>query len=71
MADTAVTPAADTAEPEQSEPRDWGRVLDVAGGIAAVVLVIIVADIVSDGRVISRRLQQRRAPREDDPVDSD
>ena len=72
MADTPAppAPAADT-ESEQDQPRDWGRVLDAAGIAAGVVLVVIVADIVSDGRVISRRLVQMRQRKEEtrDPGD--
>lgn len=55
-------PGADT-EPAHGEARDWGRVLDIAGIAAGVVLVFIVADILSDGRLISRRLPW--APRQE------
>lgn len=57
----AAAAAAPPAEGDQAEgtPRDWGRVLDVAGVAAAAVLVVIVADIWTDGRVISRWLQRR------------
>lgn len=71
MADTPAPPAADTDTPEQQgEPVNWGRILDAAGVLAGIALALIVADIISDGRLISRRLPQRR-PRQEDPVDSD
>jgi hypothetical protein len=55
--------------PPPDEARDWGRLLDAAGIIAGCLLVAIVADILSDGRLISRRLA-RRPPSEDNPGDS-
>lgn len=67
MADTAAPPqapavqtAAPAAESEQ-EPGglDWGKIIDAAGLVAAGILVVIVADILTDGRVISRRLFRR------------
>ena len=54
MADTA-TPEADTTEPAE---RDWGRLLDTAGIIAAILLAVIVIDIATDGKLISRRLHK-------------
>lgn len=47
--------------------RDWGRALDAAGVIAGVLLLVIVADIWSDGRLVSRRLL--RGGGEDKPGD--
>jgi hypothetical protein len=58
-------PGADT-EPE-GEARDWGRALDIAGIIAGVFLVVIIADIATDGKLISRRLI--RKPPEGEPVE--
>lgn len=66
---TEQTPAAQPPPPaaaaaqgaDDSEDRGaWGRVLDVAGIIAGVLLVVIIADIWTDGRLISRRLMRAR-----------
>lgn len=59
MSETALEAPGQDAETEPAGI-NWGRVLDVAGIGAGVVLVFIVADIVTDGRLISRRLQRRR-----------
>jgi hypothetical protein len=37
----------------------WGRLLDAAGVAAGLLLLVIVADVLSDGRLISRRLYRR------------
>lgn len=60
---TATAPPADPAE-ETAEPGagGWGRALDAAGIAAGVLLVVIVADIWTDGRLISRRLARARRP---------
>jgi len=47
---------------------DWGRLIDAAGIIAAVLLVAIVADIWTDGKLITRRLN--RAPGGGEPGDN-
>lgn len=57
MADSLEGPGPD-APPADDGQRDWGRVLDGLGIVAGVILVVIVADIVSDGRLISRRLHR-------------
>lgn len=73
MTDPNGTPAtgapavtADAAAPPQADdgtPGGGGLTwLDGLGIAAGVVLVVIVADILSDGRLISRRLLRRRAP---------
>jgi hypothetical protein len=53
-------PAADpgTGAPPDDGTRgpDWGLLLDTAGVLAAVLLIVIVADVWTDGRLISRRL---------------
>jgi hypothetical protein len=61
-------PDADTESPA-GEARDWGRALDAAGIIAGVLLIVIVADIMTDGRLVSRRLLHRN-PEAGDPGDS-
>jgi hypothetical protein len=55
-------PDADTKSPA-GEARDWGRLLDAAGIIAGVLLLVIVADIATDGKLISRHLHK---PKGDD-----
>lgn len=40
--------------------------MDTAGLIAGVILVVIVADILTDGRVISRRLRGKPKPAAED-----
>lgn len=68
MTDTAAAPpqapgpqaGAEGGAPEETETDDrWGRVLDAAGVVAGVVLVVIVFDIVTDGRFVSRWLRRR------------
>lgn len=64
MADTPESPGpgpgADDSVTSGESP-DWGRLLDAAGIIAGVLLIVIVADIFTDGRLISRHLY--RPPR--------
>ena len=52
--DTATGPGEGDAA-----PFDWGRVLDFAGILAGVLLVVIVVDVWTDGRVVSRWLLRR------------
>lgn len=59
QAGTAVAPA-DGGEVEEPPGRDWGQVLDAAGIAAGVVLVLIVVDILTDGKLVSRRLHRKR-----------
>lgn len=64
-AETTTTP------PETEEAPKWGA-LDTVGLIAGVILVAIVIDIASDGRLISRRLRPRPpqpAPEAEVPVE--
>lgn len=49
------TPAKTDPAPE-AEQSGWGA-MDTLGLIAGCILVVIVADILTDGRVISRRLR--------------
>lgn len=51
-------PAADDPGTAAGESPGWGRALDVAGVTAGVILVLIVADILTDGKLISRRLHR-------------
>lgn len=53
------------AEPDP-EPSGWDA-MDTLGLIAAAVLIVIVADIVSDGRLISRRLRGPKPAAEPEP----
>lgn len=54
--------AADASDDGQVlEPRGFGW-LDAAGVVAGVALIVIVVDILSDGRLISRRLVRRFTP---------
>jgi len=46
-----------------------GRLLDVAGVIAGVLLIVIVADILSDGRLVSRHLHRRGGETGDSPAE--
>ena len=60
MADTESPgpgPGADDSSTSGESP-DWGRLLDAAGILAGVLLIVIVADIWTDGRLISRRLHR-------------
>lgn len=52
-------------ELDQPAASGWGRVLDGLGIAAGLVLVAIVIDIFSDGRLISRRLIRRRGEHEE------
>lgn len=54
MADSQVTPVPEEADPGGEQ--GWGRFLDAAGMLASVALVLIVIDVLTDGRLISRRL---------------
>jgi hypothetical protein len=67
--ETATTGEGAAPEAETGEPRGWdaGRVLDWAGGVAAVVLLVIVIDIWSDGRLISARLRRQAERPEETP----
>jgi hypothetical protein len=58
MAETQ-TPTEPPADADPAEGLNWGRVLDVAGLVAAGVLIVILVDIVSDGRFLSARLRRR------------
>jgi hypothetical protein len=60
------SPDADTspASNGEDEAPGWGRALDVAGIIAGILLIVICADIWSDGRLISRRLHKGGEPGE-------
>ena len=64
-----TTETAAPATPEtDDQPRGWDW-LDTAGLIAGAVLIVILADIFTDGRVISRRLGSRQASAPDpEPV---
>lgn len=60
------------ADEQQQDPPEteaagtgWGKVMDGLGIVAGILLVVIVADIWTDGRLISRRLQKRRGEGED------
>lgn len=66
MEETQAPPATEADSGEPGGP-DWGRLLDAAGIAAGVLLLVIVADIWTDGRLISRRLQ--RGPQDGDQGD--
>lgn len=53
MEDSQVTPGP---EADASDDRGLGRFLDAAGIIAGIALVVMVIDVLTDGRLISRRL---------------
>lgn len=57
-------------ETSDSAGVSWGRVLDTAGIVAGVLLVAMIADILTDGRLISRRLTGRPAPPPPDTQES-
>lgn len=59
MAESTPDPSPAAADETTAEVPGWGRLLDAAGIAAGVLLVIIVADIVTDGRLVSRRLHRR------------
>lgn len=59
MADETRAEGAGGAEGAEDEQPRWGRALDAAGVVAGVVLVAIIVDIWTDGRLISRRLGRR------------
>ena len=55
------------ADAEVGTGLDWGRILDAAGIVAGLLLAVIVADIWTDGRLISRRLRRNGG----EPVERD
>lgn len=72
MADLNGGPGPDTGPgptpPEETAP-DWGRLIDAAGIVAGILLVLIAADIWTDGRVISRRLHRGGGDTGDDTAE--
>jgi len=60
--------STETAAPEAAEdaPRGWDW-LDTCGVAAAVIVILIAADIFTDGRLISRRL--RKPPAAPEPAE--
>lgn len=67
MTSTETAPAKPAkAEPDE-QPSGWDA-MDTLGLIAAAVLIVIVADIVSDGRLISRRLRGPKPAPQPEPV---
>jgi hypothetical protein len=65
---SAAPPAAGEQTPDQEDTGGgWGRALDAAGVLAGVILVVIVVDIFSDGRLISRRLRRDPDPEQAAP----
>jgi hypothetical protein len=70
MADSAAGPGpdADTTGSDTAEAPDWGRLLDAAGIVAGVILVVIIADIWTDGRLVSRRLRRGGEGEPGDPA---
>ena len=64
MTSTETTPAKPAAD---AEPSGWD-VMDTVGLIAGALLVVIVIDIVSDGRLISRRLRGPKPAPQPEPV---
>jgi hypothetical protein len=69
MADTTTAPPDAAPAQDAPEARDWGRALDVAGVLAGVVLAVIVADILTDGRLVSRRLRKPKGDVDERPAD--
>jgi hypothetical protein len=69
MADSAEGPGpgADAPGPDAEAP-DWGRLLDAAGIAAGVVLLVIIADIWTDGKFISRYLRRGGEGETGDPA---
>lgn len=65
MDDTDQVPAEEQAEGTGRA----GRMLDAAGIAAGVVLVVILLDIWTDGKVISRWLTRRKPPEDEVPVE--
>lgn len=61
MTTPAQTPAAPAAD-DDDQGDGWGRALDVAGIVAAGALVIILLDIWTDGKFISRWLGRGGSP---------
>ncbi len=59
----------ETADQPDDKPDGWGW-MDTAGIIAGGLLIVIVADILTDGRLVSRRLRRRPAqPEAEVPVE--
>jgi hypothetical protein len=56
------SPASPAGDGDNDDGFRWGRVLDAAGAVAGVLLIVICADILTDGRLISRRIMARRPP---------
>ena len=70
MADQPAAPAETGTQPDgDSGPGRWGQVMDWAGAVALVLLVVMAVDVVTDGRFISRRLRRRRGGEGDDSGD--
>jgi hypothetical protein len=67
MADLTEAPGTAAADETTAEAPAWGRLLDTAGIIAGLLLIAIVIDIWSDGKLISRRL--RGGGEDDIPAD--
>lgn len=68
MADSQDGPGPGADDPSATgDSPDWGRILDAAGFIAGVLLLVIIGDIWTDGRLISRHLHPRG---KDEPGDS-
>lgn len=57
------TPAKPADPPAEDQGGGWGA-MDTLGVIAGILLAVIVADILTDGRVISRRLRGQPKPAE-------
>lgn len=66
MSEIQPEDAGEQGGQQSGQAGGWGRVLDWAGAVAAVVLVAILVDIWSDGRLISRRLRGRGSEGGDD-----
>lgn len=56
-------PATPAAGPAEGGGRDWGIVLDIGGLVAGAVVVFVVADILTDGKLSARF---RRPPPQSD-----
>jgi hypothetical protein len=70
MAPPQPQPPAPAPAVPDARPDPWGIVLDTAGIIAGIALVVIVIDVWTDGRLVSRRLARR--PRGNEvPVERD
>lgn len=67
---TSAASATAPAEGEQEEGGAWGRVMDGVGIAAGAVLAVILIDIFTDGRFISRRLGWRRDDGDQAPAEA-